>query len=237
MAAAVVSQGDAFMHTSGASKFHVPSLRSKNVVSPQMAMKSPIEVSGKQVASLVAGAVLLGSSMLPLNVEADSSLKFNFPPIDRKDKDRCTFRSSAIGQANAARDKLYDLRECSMSGKDATGFDLAGALMQKGDFSKVKFKDAVMSKVFANEATFDGADFSNAVMDRGTWRKSSFKGAIFANAVLSGSEFEGSDLTDADFSDTYMGDFDNKKICKNPTLQGTNPVTGADTRASASCRK
>ncbi|EKX33868.1 hypothetical protein GUITHDRAFT_155908 [Guillardia theta CCMP2712] len=237
MAAAVMSQGEAFMHTTGSSKLHVPTLRSNNAISPQMAMKPQIEVSSKQVASFVAGALILGSSVLPLDVQADSSLKFNFPPIDRKAKDRCTFRSSAIGQANAARDKLYDLRECPMAGKDATGFDLAGALMQKGDFSKVKFKDAVMSKVFADEATFDGADFSNAVMDRGTWRKSSFKGAIFANAVLSGSEFEGSDLTDSDFSDTYMGDFDNKKICKNPTLQGTNPVTGVDTRASASCRK
>ncbi len=27
---------------------------------------------------------------------------------------RCVFKSSAMGQANAARDKLYDLRECDM---------------------------------------------------------------------------------------------------------------------------
>lgn len=27
---------------------------------------------------------------------------------------RCMFKSSAMGQANAARDKLYDLRECDM---------------------------------------------------------------------------------------------------------------------------
>lgn len=27
---------------------------------------------------------------------------------------RCAFKSSAMGQANAARDKLYDLRECDM---------------------------------------------------------------------------------------------------------------------------
>ncbi len=71
--------------------------------------------------------------------------------------------------------------------------------MAKGDFSKVKFKDAMMSKVcrfmppqprfpppdparacppalappqvFAQGANFDGADFTNAVMDRGNYRK------------------------------------------------------------------
>lgn len=34
----------------------------------------------------------------------------------------------------------------------------------------------------------------------------------------------------------YMGDFDQKNLCKNPTLKGTNPVTNADTRLSAGCR-
>jgi len=50
--------------------------------------------------------------------------KFKFPPIDSSKKDRCKFISSAMGQANAARDKLYDLRECKMAGGDASTFDL-----------------------------------------------------------------------------------------------------------------
>ena len=36
--------------------------------------------------------------------------EFKLPPIDFADKSRCTLSSSNIGQANAARDKLYDLR-------------------------------------------------------------------------------------------------------------------------------
>ena len=48
--------------------------------------------------------------------------------------------------------------------------------------------------------------------------------------MLSGSSFEGADLTDADFSDSYMGDFDQRNLCKNPTLKGTNPKTGNDSR-------
>lgn len=54
--------------------------------------------------------------------------------------------SSAIGQANAARDKLYDLRECKLSGEKAAGFDLSGVIMTKTDVSKVDFKEAYFSK-------------------------------------------------------------------------------------------
>jgi hypothetical protein len=36
--------------------------------------------------------------------------QYKLPPIDFKDKNRCVLVSSSMGQANAARDKLYDLR-------------------------------------------------------------------------------------------------------------------------------
>lgn len=39
----------------------------------------------------------------------------------------------------------------------------------------------------------------------------------------------------ADFTDAYIGDFDIRNLCKNPTLKGENPLTGADTRLSANC--
>eukprot|EP00281_Chroomonas_sp_CCMP1168_P035468 CAMPEP_0206244764 /NCGR_PEP_ID=MMETSP0047_2-20121206/18336_1 /ASSEMBLY_ACC=CAM_ASM_000192 /TAXON_ID=195065 /ORGANISM="Chroomonas mesostigmatica_cf, Strain CCMP1168" /LENGTH=238 /DNA_ID=CAMNT_0053670015 /DNA_START=18 /DNA_END=734 /DNA_ORIENTATION=+ len=186
---------------------------------------------GQKLASaLIAGSLVLGS------VAPAADAAFNFPPIDKSDKTRCSFKSSAIGQSNAARDKLYDLRECQMDGQDAKGFDIAGAIMIRGKFAKVDFKDAVMSKVYGDEANFDGAKFNNAIMDRSSYKGASFKGAVLANAVLSGTNFQGADLTDADFSDAYMGDFDNKNLCKNPTLTGTNPTTGNDSRMSAACR-
>ena len=54
-------------------------------------------------------------------------------------------------------------------------------------------------------------------------------------SVLSGSIFEDADLEDSDFTDAYLGDFDQRKLCKNPTLKGENPITGAPTRPSAGC--
>ena len=34
---------------------------------------------------------------------------------------------------------------------------------------------------------------------------------------------------------SYLGQFDQKKLCKNAKLTGENPTTGAPTRASAGC--
>jgi hypothetical protein len=64
----------------------------------------------------------------PSIVWADGQTKdFKFPPIDYGDKSRCILKGgSSMGQANAARDKLYDLRQCKLSGVDASGYDLSG---------------------------------------------------------------------------------------------------------------
>ena len=51
-----------------------------------------------------------------------------------------------MGQANAARDKLYDLRMCDLSGKDASGFDLSGVIMTKTNVSNAKFVETQFSK-------------------------------------------------------------------------------------------
>lgn len=188
--------------------------------------------------SLVLSSLLgLASLAGPAFADGDTE-RFKLPPVNKNipAKERCKFSSSAMGQANAARDSLYDLRECKMAEANAGGFDLSGALLANGDFSKVNFKEAQLSKVYAEGANFDGADFTNGVLDRGYYKGASFKGAIFNNAVLSSSSFEGADLTNSDFTDAYLGDFDQKRLCKIASLDGENPVTGADTRASAGCK-
>ena len=59
---------------------------------------------------------------------ADGQTKdFKFPPIDFSDKNRCVLKSSSMGQANAARDSLFDLRQCDLRGVKAVGYDLSGA--------------------------------------------------------------------------------------------------------------
>lgn len=182
--------------------------------------------------SILAAALLFN----PLPSHADGQTKeFKLPPIDQSDKSRCVLNSSKMGQANAARDKLYDLRECKLSGVNGNEYDLSGVIMTDTDVSKAKFRDAQFSKGYLRNSNFDDADFTNAIVDRATFKGSSLRGTIFSNAVLTATSFEGADVENADFTDAYIGDFDIRNLCKNPTLKGENPTTGADTRLSANC--
>lgn len=103
------------------------------------------ETNFAQVALASILSIALVTSPLPALADGQTE-KFKLPPIDKSDKNRCSLSSSSIGQANAARDKLYDLRECSLSGASAPGYDLSGVIMTKTDVSKVDFKEAYFSK-------------------------------------------------------------------------------------------
>jgi len=204
---------------------HLSAENNENTVSNQLANAASL--------SILAATLLFN----PLPSHADGQTKeFKLPPIDQSDKSRCVLNSSKMGQANAARDKLYDLRECNLSGKNANEFDLSGVIMTGTDLSNSKLREAQFSKGYLRNSNFDGADFTNAIVDRATFKGSSLKGTIFQNAVLTATSFEGADVENADFTDAYIGDFDIKSLCKNPTLKGENPTTGADTRMSAQCR-
>lgn len=85
----------------------------------------------KKVGEAALASTLCFGMLLPINspVYAASDIDYRLPPIDRSDPDRCVLKSSAIGQSNAQRDKLFDLRECKLEGANAQGFDLSGVIM------------------------------------------------------------------------------------------------------------
>ena len=196
----------------------------------------PLQMSARnRFAEGIVAACLLWPALGPLAPAVALEQQYKLPPIDRADPNRCKLQSSTIGQANAARDKLYDLRECDLKGQDAVGKDQSGMIASEADFSGVSFKDGQISKAYARNSKFVGCDFTNAVVDRVSFDGSDMKKAIFTNAVLSGTTFAGADLKDTDFSDAYLGPFDLKNLCNNPTLAGTNPTTGNDSRESAGC--
>ena len=51
------------------------------------------------------------------------------------------------GHATARLTRTRALHQCKMEGTTAAGFDISGALMADGDFSKVNFKESQLSKV------------------------------------------------------------------------------------------
>uniref|UniRef100_A0A7S3PBN9 Thylakoid lumenal 17.4 kDa protein, chloroplastic n=1 Tax=Amphora coffeiformis TaxID=265554 RepID=A0A7S3PBN9_9STRA len=190
------------------------------------------ELSGMRKIGEAALAASLFFGLLPNAVHA---IDYRLPPIDRSDPNRCTLKSSAMGQSNAARDSLFDLRECKLAGADAQGYDLSGVIMGKTDVSNANFAEAYFSKGYLQDSKFDGTDFSNAIVDRATFKGSSLRNAIFKNAVLTGSTFEDADVEGADFTEVAIGSFDLRSLCKNPTVKGTNAKTGEDTRMSLGC--
>ena len=132
------------------------------------------------IVPLVSTAILSSILLLsPLPSHAEKNKEFSFPPIDRTDTSRCRLNSSKMGQANAARDKLYDLRECALSGVKGDEYDLSGVIMTGTDVSKASFKEAQFSKAYLRDSNFEGADFTNAIVDRASFKGSSLKGAIF----------------------------------------------------------
>mmetsp|Transcript_550 Transcript_550/g.713 ORF Transcript_550/g.713 Transcript_550/m.713 type:complete len:219 (+) Transcript_550:44-700(+) len=188
----------------------------------------------RKAAAIFTSIAAVGAIGPQFAVADGSTTKFTLPPITES-PDRCSFVSSAMGQANAARDKLYDLRKCDMRKKSAENFDLAGAIISDADFTGVNFKDAKLSKAYGRNSKFIDANFQGAVVDRVSFDGSDFTGASFENAVLTGTSFETANLENVDFTDAFFGDFDLKRICKNPTLKGENPKTGVPTRESAGC--
>mmetsp|Transcript_6796 Transcript_6796/g.14493 ORF Transcript_6796/g.14493 Transcript_6796/m.14493 type:complete len:228 (+) Transcript_6796:81-764(+) len=198
--------------------------------------------SGRKAVDLnraVAGALVGAVSLVTLVAQPDmaSSLPApRLPPINMKDPNRCVPSSSAMGQANAARDKLLDLRMCDLSGKNFQGYDISGAIMQQAKVDGTDMTDIVMSKAYASDASFRNVIFRNGVVDRVQFDRTDLTGAIFENTVLSDSTFEDAILENVDFTDVYIGDFAQKSMCRNPTLKGENPTTGAPTRESLGCR-
>lgn len=196
--------------------------------------KSNLNMNGKCLAQSFA-AGLMAITLLAPSPSLAVGIEYKLPPIDRADKNRCVLVSSSMGQANAGRDKLFDLRECDLKGQSGAGKDMSGMIGANADFSGVSFKEAQISKAFARNSKFVGSDFTNAVVDRVAFEGSDLSQAIMKNTVLSGSTFENANLKDTDFTDSYMGAFDLKNLCANPSLSGKNPTTGADTRESAGC--
>lgn len=107
-----------------------------------------ISVNVKSVQKAVGAGLLSTVLLFPgvvLNANAIEQ-QYKLPPIDFSDKTRCTLTSSAMGQANAARDKLYDLRMCDLTKQSAANKDLSGMIAAEADFSGVNFKEAQLSK-------------------------------------------------------------------------------------------
>ncbi|CAE7209808.1 TL17 [Symbiodinium microadriaticum] len=192
----------------------------------------PSQTAGPSRRHLMTSGGILGAMALeawmpsPAEALGSRDRRVAYPPINKQDPRRCEWKTSQIAQASAQRDKLYDLRECNLAGTSAADNDVSGALMNKGDFSKVNFENAQLTKVVAAEANFEGANFKNSVADRMDLTKANLKNAIFKNAMLTTSSFEEANVEGADFTDAFLDSQSVRVLCTNPTMKGYGNYMG-----------
>jgi uncharacterized protein YjbI with pentapeptide repeats len=215
-------------------------LRLGSPVAPRASWGTPGQRLSNLTQSLAVGLYmvpLLFCFVDPMGLFAAPSPAFKLPPVDMTDPNRCNLTSSTIGQANAARDKFLDGRFCDLRGRDFSGYDLSGVLLEGATADEARFRSTQLSKAYAPGFKCRRCDFEDAVVDRVNFENADLSGSVFRNAVLSDSMFsDGTNVRDVDFTDVYIGEYGLRRLCRNPTLDGENPLTGAPTRASLGCR-
>ena len=108
---------------------------------------------------------------------------------------------------------LTNLLKANLSGSDLQGASLFGAKLQDADLSNTNLKEATL-----DSAVLNGTDLTNAVLE---------------DAFAFNTHFKNVTITGADFTNVpFRGDV-LKQLCA--VAEGTNPVTGRDTRDSLGC--
>lgn len=124
--------------------------------------------------------------------------------------------------------RMADFENRDFRGDDFTRADLANANLKNVDFRGTRLFDTNLS-----QADLENANLTGATLDGARFIRANLTNALLEGAYAFNTDFRGATIDGADFTDVSLDPKVNDMLCE--VAQGTNPVTGRNTRDTLYC--